>query len=80
MPLSKAKRILFILAVSGLLCGAYLWFFGAATMFVLEARYVGWKMPVVKKTPADLPDQSIAKGSAQKLAYFGYEFDVPWEY
>jgi len=77
--MSKTKRILFILAASGLLCGAYLWFFGTATMFVLEAKYVGWRMPVVKKTPTELPDQAIAQGLARRLAYFGYEFEVPWE-
>lgn len=49
--MSNPKRTLFILAASGLLCGAYLWFFGVATMFALEARYVGWKTPVVNKTP-----------------------------
>ena len=77
--MSTPKRVLLILAVSGLLCGTYLWFFGVATMFALEARYFGWKMPAVNKTPTELPDQSIAQGSARKLAYFGYEFEVPWE-
>ncbi|PYU16735.1 MAG: hypothetical protein DMG37_01640 [Acidobacteria bacterium] len=77
--MSKPRRTLLTFAIFGLLCLIYVWFFGAATMFALEARYVGWKMPVVKKTPTELPDQSIAQGSARKLAYFGYEFEVPWE-
>lgn len=67
------------LAVVGSMCCAYLWFFGVATMFALEARYVAWKMPVVKKTPVELPDLTIAQGAGRKLAYFGYEFEVPWE-
>jgi len=77
--MSKPRRTLFILAITGLLCLIYLWFFGAATMFTLEARYVGWKMPDVKKTPAELPDQSIAEVAGRKLTYFGYDFDVPWD-
>lgn len=77
--MSKSKRILSILTVTGLLCVTYLWFFGVATMFALEARYAGWKMPIVKRTPTELPDQSIAQASVQKLNYFGYEFEVPWE-
>lgn len=77
--MSKSKRILFILAIAGLLCVAYLWFFGVATILALEARYVAWKMPIVKTTPTELPDQSIAQASVQKLNYFGYEFEIPWE-
>lgn len=77
--MSKPKRTLFILVVAVLLSGAYLWFFGAATLVALEATYLSWKMPVVRKTPTELQDQSIAQGLARKLAYFGYEFEVPWE-
>lgn len=77
--MSRSKRILSILTVAGLLCVTYLWFFGVATMFALEARYAGWKMPIVKRTPTELPDQSIAQASVRKLNYFGYEFEVPWE-
>jgi len=58
---------------------AYLWFFGVATMLALEARYVAWRVPIVKTTPTELPDQSIAQASGQKLNYFGYEFEIPWE-
>ena len=77
--MSKPRRVLFILAIAGLLCVAYLWFFGAATTFALEVRYICWKMPVVKKTPTELIDQSIAQVRGRKLTDFGYEFEVPWE-
>lgn len=77
--MSKPTRILFILAIAGVLCLGYLWFFGAATMFALEARYFGWKMPVVKRTPVELADHSIAQAVGRKLSYFGYDFEVPWE-
>ena len=76
---SKSRHILLVVASAGVLCLAYLWFFGAATMFALEARYIGWKMPVVKRVPTELPDQSIAQVPGRKLSYFGYEFEVPWE-
>ena len=77
--MSQPRRTLFILAITGLLCLIYLWFFGTATMFALEARYVGWKLPEVKKTPGELPDQSIAQVPGRKLTYFGYEFEIPWD-
>ncbi|HKW34923.1 MAG TPA: hypothetical protein VJN92_18070 [Candidatus Acidoferrum sp.] len=77
--MSRSKRILVTFAVAGLICAAYLWLLGVATVFALEARYVAWKIPVVKKTPLQLPDQTIAQGAGRKLAYFGYEFEVPWE-
>jgi hypothetical protein len=77
--MSKFNRILFVFAVAGLFCVTYLWLFGVATMFALEVRYVGWKMPMVKRTPTELPDQSITQAPGQKLDYFGYEFEVPWE-
>jgi hypothetical protein len=77
--MSRGRRILFFVAISGVLCVVYVWFFGVATMFALEARYVGWKMPAVRRTPAELEDSSIAQGPGQKLSYFGYEFEVPWD-
>ena len=77
--MSRSKRILVTFAIVGSICLAYLWFFGVATMFALEARYVAWKIPVVKMTPVELPDQTIAQGAGRKLACFGYEFEVPWE-
>lgn len=77
--MSKPRRFLVTLAIASLLCIAYLWFFGVATMLSLEARYIGWKTPIVRKTPTELPDQSIAQVSGRKLTYFGYEFEVPWE-
>lgn len=77
--MSKPRRILLVLAIASLLCVTYLWFFGVATMIVLEARYIGWKTPIVKKIPTELPDQSITGVSGQKLSYFGYDFELPWE-
>lgn len=77
--MSKLKRILLVLAIATLSCIVYLWFFGVATMFALEARYIAWKTPVVKRIPTELPDQSITQVPGRKLSYFGYDFEVPWE-
>lgn len=77
--MSKPRRILFVLITASLLCIAYLWFFGVATMFALEAKYIAWKMPLVKRIPTELPDQSIGQVPGRKLTYFGYDFEIPWE-
>ncbi len=77
--MSKRKRILLTLSsVVAMIC-AYGWFFGIATAIVLEARYFGWKAPVLKKTPVELADSSISSTPVRKLAFSGYEFEVPWE-
>jgi hypothetical protein len=77
--MSKRNRILFVFGGVAFMVFAYVWFLGVATMFALEARYVGWKMPIVKSTPRDLPDLAVSSKPVQKLSYFGYEFEVPWE-
>jgi hypothetical protein len=77
--MSKRKRILLTLGGAGALICVYLWFFGMATATVLEARYVGWKIPVVKKTPERLTDLSISQVPGPRLSWFGCEFDVPWD-
>jgi len=77
--MSRRKRFLIILAVVVVLCGAYVLFFGIVTMFAVEARYMGWKMPVVKQTPRALQNSSISGAAGRKLSYFGYEFEVPWD-
>jgi hypothetical protein len=47
-------------------------------MFVLEARYLAHKVPVVTKTPSKLRDFSMSDLARTKVSYFGYEFEVPW--
>src|SRR5260370_21578908 len=77
--MDRRGRILSIVAGIGGLCAVYLWFFGFATMFAVEARYVGWKMPVVRRTPVELFDLSISQAPGKKLSYLGYEFELPWD-
>ena len=77
--MSKRKRILLILSSAVVVICVYLWFFGVATMFAVEARYVGWKVPVVRKTPVKLTDLSISQAPGARLSWFGCEFEVPWD-
>jgi len=72
-------RILVVVAILAVGTGIYLWCFGEQTMWVLGSRYIGWKVPMVNKTPTDIQDRSIANGIGKKVSYFGYEFEVPWD-
>ena len=78
-PMSKRTRILIIFGSLTALGAIYLWFFGIATLFVLETRYIAWKAPIVKKAPVELTDLSISQAPGRKLSYLGYEFEVPWD-
>lgn len=77
--MTKRQRKLVIWTNVFLVAGFCVWHFGVATLFVLETRYVGWKSPVVRKTPVELTDLSISQVSGHRLSYFGYEFEVPWD-
>jgi len=77
--LSRWARALGNLAITVLVCGIYLHFFGLQTFVAFEARSVARKMPVVKRVPVELQDLSVSQASGKKLAYFGYEFEIPWD-
>jgi hypothetical protein len=77
--MSKRVRILIIFGSLTALGAIYLWFFGFATMLLIETRYIAWKAPIVKEAPLELTDLSISQSPGRKLSYFGYEFEVPWD-
>jgi hypothetical protein len=77
--MSKRKRVLIWLGGSTLALGLYVWFFGVATMFVLETRYAARKAPVVYKTPVQLSDLSVSSSPGTKSSFAGFEFELPWE-
>ena len=77
--MTKHQRKLVIWANVFIVTGFCVWHFGVAALFVLETRYVEWKSPLVKKTPKELTDLSVSQAPGQKLSYFGYEFEVPWD-
>lgn len=77
--MSKRKRVLIWLGASAALLGLYVWFFGVATMFVLETRFAARKAPVVNKTPVQLSDLSVSTSPSTKFSFAGFEFELPWE-
>jgi len=76
--MTKRERRLVVWANVFIVTGFCVWYLGVAIFFVAEARYVGWKFPMVKKTPTELTDLSVSQAPGRKLSYFGYEFEVPW--
>jgi hypothetical protein len=60
LELSKRKRILAWATGFVVVLFAYGWLFGVALLFAVQARYTGWKVPVVRKTPVELADTSIS--------------------
>lgn len=77
--MTKRQRKLILWVNVFLVTGFCVWHFGIASLFVLETRYLGWKFPLVEKTPIELTDLSISQAPGQRLSYFGYEFEVPWD-
>ena len=77
--MSKPFRVLIILAIAVVACCAYLWFFGVQTYFIWETRRVARKEPVVWTTPVRLLDLSTSQAPGERLFYFGYVFEVPWD-
>ena len=77
--LSKRQRKWLVRINVALVAGFCLWHFGVTALFVLEAKYVGWKFPAVYKAPTELVDSSISPAPGRTLSYFGYEFEVPWD-
>lgn len=56
----------------------YLYFFGVQGFYTWQAHRVGQRQPYVRLKPVELSDSSISHSSGTTLAYFGYEFEVPW--
>lgn len=76
--MSKRVRIVLSVGVAVFACCAYLWFFGIQTFCLIQARRLARDAPVVTLTPTEPPDLSISQAPGRKLAYFGYELEVPW--
>ncbi len=54
--------------------GVILWLFG----FALEARYWGWRMPVLRQTPVPVRDPSVTESAGRKIAFCGCAYEFPW--
>jgi hypothetical protein len=75
----KWMRRLIVLSIALLSCGVFLFLFGDQTFCALEARQEARKLPFVRNTPIELVDSSASHALGQKLSYFGFEFEVPWD-
>ena len=76
--MSKPKRLLVWLGIV-VVGGACVWTFGPQTMLTFMARYQYRRIPAVHKTPVALPDLSVSSVAHKTVAYFGYEFELPWD-
>jgi hypothetical protein len=60
-------------------CAVYIWFFGPQTFFALQTRKIGRQIPIVKSTPVELEDLSVAQAKGEKLSFLEASFEVPWD-
>jgi hypothetical protein len=76
--MSRRNRTLILFGLLVAACVTYLCLFGVQTLFVLEAHKIGRQIPFLKRTPIELTDLSVSQTPGMKLAYFGYDFEIPW--
>jgi len=76
--LSTSKRLLVWLGIAAAVA-AYVWAFGPQTVLTLIARYKYRDIPAAGKIPVALPDVSVSSVAHKTVAYFGYEFELPWD-
>lgn len=77
--MSKWSRSLPWIVASGVGLFAYVWFFGIQTLFAVETRYEGRKVPILNSVPVALEDLSISNAHGEKLSFYGAELEVPWK-
>jgi hypothetical protein len=77
--MSKFKRTLLVVGIAVALLGVYGWFFGLQTALALAVRYESRNVPDIAKTPIPPTDLSISTAPHNKVTYFGYEFELPWD-
>jgi hypothetical protein len=61
-----------------IIAGTYAWYFGFATIALVEARYTAKQVPIVRKVPVPLTHSAQTESQGRKVAFCGYDFDVPW--
>lgn len=71
----KIWRILAIVATTIAVIAFFVYWAGPVGLSIWTA----WKAPSrASLTPVNLKDSSISQGPGNRLSYFGYEFEVPW--
>src|SRR5947207_10520715 len=82
MPLPRnghwASWVAVILGFSTLGIVAYTWYFGFATLAVLQARYTAHQAPILDKKPVAVGDLSQSRATGMELTFCGHKFEVPW--
>jgi hypothetical protein len=58
--------------------GTYAWYFGFATIALVEAQYTAKQVPIIRKVPVRITDPALTQSAGRKVAFCGYDFDVPW--
>lgn len=79
VPMPKWVRVLIGFGIAVVMGGIYLWLFGVQTGMALVARYKFAPMPGIDKTPVAVTDASVSSTAHQKISYFGYELELPWD-
>lgn len=77
--MTKRKRTVITIGIVILVAGVYLWFFGFQTGCALTVRYSFRNTPDVKKVPLPLVDSSVSTTPHNRVSYFGYELELPWD-
>ncbi len=69
------RRILITVVVTLAVIFVGVYWVGPVALSFYAARKVP---PVARIVPTELKDKSVSQAPGTKLAYFGYEFEVPW--
>jgi len=59
-------------------CTAYVFCFGAQTLFAMQTWKLGRQVPIVASVPRELEDSMIAQAPGEKLSFEEAQFEVPW--
>jgi hypothetical protein len=75
--MSKRKRILAWAAGFVLVLFAYGWLFGVTSLFAVQSRYIGWQVPVVRKTRLNWLTHRFHHSQVLSTLFSGFAFELP---
>lgn len=74
---TKPKRVLVWFFAIVCVVGIYASFYGNATFWIVSARWLAHKSPLLYEVPTQLKDISRSQVSGDALSHFGYSFNTP---
>ncbi len=74
MKLLRRILVTVVVTVAVLFAGIY-WIVPIALSFYAARK----APPIANVLPTDLKEKSVSEASGMRLAYLGYEFEVPWD-